>query len=85
MGSGGELPTFLPRALDGGEWSASCPGRYIPWEIATGTHWIGARGRFGRCGEEENMFLMSIIDPRFLCRPFRSLITIPTELSRFAR
>jgi hypothetical protein len=28
-------------ALDGGEWSASCPGRFTPREIAPGTHWIG--------------------------------------------
>jgi hypothetical protein len=28
-------------ALDGGEWSASRPGRFIPRERAAGTHWIG--------------------------------------------
>jgi len=28
-------------ALDGGEWSASRPGRFIPKERAPGTHWIG--------------------------------------------
>jgi hypothetical protein len=28
-------------ALDGGEWSASCPGRFTPRERAPGTHWIG--------------------------------------------
>ena len=82
---GGELLTFLPRVVDGGEWWASCPVQYIRWGKAAGTHWIGAKGRSGRCGEEENMSLMSIIDPRFLCRPFLSLITIPTELSRFTR
>jgi hypothetical protein len=31
----------LTSALDGGEWSASCPGRFIPREGAPGTHWIG--------------------------------------------
>jgi hypothetical protein len=31
----------LNSALDGGEWSASRPGRFIPRERATGTHWIG--------------------------------------------
>jgi hypothetical protein len=31
----------LTSALDGGEWSASCPVRFIPRERATGTHWIG--------------------------------------------
>jgi hypothetical protein len=29
-GSGGIAPPFLTSALDGGEWSASRPGRYIP-------------------------------------------------------
>jgi hypothetical protein len=80
---GGELLTFLPRVLDGGEWSASCPVQYIRWEKATGTHWIESKGRSERFGGEENMSLMSIIDPRFLSRPFLSLITILTELSRF--
>jgi hypothetical protein len=28
-------------ALDGGEWSASHPGHFIPRERAPGTHWIG--------------------------------------------
>jgi len=28
-------------ALDGGEWSASCPGRFTPTERASCTHWIG--------------------------------------------
>jgi hypothetical protein len=28
-------------ALDGGEWSASRPGRFIPRERANGNHWIG--------------------------------------------
>jgi hypothetical protein len=32
---------FLSSALVGGEWSASHPGRFIPGERATGTHWIG--------------------------------------------
>jgi hypothetical protein len=28
-------------ALDGGEWSASRPGRFTPEERAHGAHWIG--------------------------------------------
>jgi hypothetical protein len=28
-------------ALDGGEWSGSCPRRFTPWKTAPGTHWIG--------------------------------------------
>jgi hypothetical protein len=31
----------LTSALDGGEWSASRPGRFTPTERAPGTHWIG--------------------------------------------
>jgi hypothetical protein len=37
----------LTSALDGGEWSASRPGRFIPKEKAPGTHriagWVGPR------------------------------------------
>jgi hypothetical protein len=28
-------------ALDGGEWSASCPSHFTPSEGTPGTHWIG--------------------------------------------
>jgi hypothetical protein len=35
------LQAFLTSALDGGEWSTSRPGRFIPREKAPGTHWIG--------------------------------------------
>jgi hypothetical protein len=31
----------LTSALDGGEWSASRPGRFTPRERAPGTQWIG--------------------------------------------
>jgi hypothetical protein len=31
----------LTSALDGGEWSTSRPGRFIPRERVPGTHWIG--------------------------------------------
>jgi hypothetical protein len=40
-GSGGITPPFLTSELDGGEWSASHPGRFTSGEIAPGTHWIG--------------------------------------------
>jgi hypothetical protein len=33
-GTGGITPPFLTSALDGGEWSASRPGRFTPGEIA---------------------------------------------------
>jgi hypothetical protein len=32
---------FLTSAIAGGEWSASCPGRFTHGERALGTHWIG--------------------------------------------
>jgi hypothetical protein len=31
----------LTSALDGGEWSASHPGRFTSRERAPGTHWLG--------------------------------------------
>jgi hypothetical protein len=31
----------MTSALDGGKWSASCPGHFTPKEGAAGTHWIG--------------------------------------------
>jgi hypothetical protein len=40
-GSGGIAPHFLTSALDGGEWSASRPGRFTPRERTPRTHWIG--------------------------------------------
>jgi hypothetical protein len=39
--NGGVAPHILASALDGGEWSASRPGRFTPKERAPGTHWIG--------------------------------------------
>jgi hypothetical protein len=40
-GSGYIDHIFLTSALVGGEWSASCLGRFIPGKRAPGTHWIG--------------------------------------------
>jgi hypothetical protein len=41
-GSGSIAPRVVrPRALDGGEWSASRTSRFTPREIAPGTHCIG--------------------------------------------
>jgi hypothetical protein len=36
-----QFHTVLTSAVDGGEWSASRPGRFTPGESAPGTHWIG--------------------------------------------
>jgi hypothetical protein len=35
------MKTFLSSVLDGGDWSASRPGRFTSSERAPGTHWIG--------------------------------------------
>jgi hypothetical protein len=40
-GSGGIAPRTLTSARDGGEWSASRPGRFTPRKRAPCTHWIG--------------------------------------------
>jgi hypothetical protein len=39
--SGGVAPPFLTLALDGGEWSASHPGRFTSGERTPGTRWTG--------------------------------------------
>jgi hypothetical protein len=48
-GSGGIAPPFLNSVLDGGEGSASRPGRLTPREIAAVTYsiggWVGPRAR----------------------------------------
>jgi hypothetical protein len=43
-----QLHTFLTSALDGGEWSVSRPGRFIPTERGPGTHSTGGWGGGGR-------------------------------------
>jgi hypothetical protein len=40
-GSGGIAPSFLTSALDGGQWSASHPGRFTPGEGAPAIHCVG--------------------------------------------
>jgi hypothetical protein len=40
-GSGSIAPPFLTSSLDGGEWSASHPSRFIAGEEVPTTHWIG--------------------------------------------
>jgi hypothetical protein len=56
-GSGGIAPPFLNSALDGGEWSASGPGRFNTGEGAPryplGTRLGGPQSRYGHCGEDK--------------------------------
>jgi hypothetical protein len=45
-------------ALDGDEWPVLSPGRFIPGERASGTHWIGGLAglRAGLGALEKNIF-----------------------------
>jgi hypothetical protein len=36
-----QIHIIMTSALVRGEWSASCPGRFITGEKILGTHWIG--------------------------------------------
>jgi hypothetical protein len=76
----------MTSSLDGGEWSASRPGRFTPRERAPGTHWIG--GWVGPRTVLEAVVKRKIpspppgIEP---CNPdglAHSIVPIPTELSR---
>jgi hypothetical protein len=46
-GSGGIAPPFLTSVLNGGEWSAARPSRFIPREVAPVIQrigdWVGSR------------------------------------------
>jgi hypothetical protein len=59
-GSGG-VPRIFTSALDGGEWSASRPGRFIRRERAPGTHWIG--GWVGRIAGPHPVVKIEISSP----------------------
>jgi hypothetical protein len=76
-GSGGVAPPFLTSALDGGEWSASRHGHFTPGERAPNTHCIG--GWMGTRAGLDALTQRKISCP---CRPARSLLGIPNELSR---
>jgi hypothetical protein len=81
--SGSIAPPFIISALDGYEWSASRPGRFTPMETNPGTHLqevMCAPEPVWR--EEINLFPSPGIEPRLLIRLARSLVAIPTELSR---
>jgi hypothetical protein len=73
----------LNSTLYGGEWSASCHGRFIPRERVPFTHWIGGwvgpNSHSGRCGEEKNSHALPGIEP-LIIQPVAQRYT--TELSR---
>jgi hypothetical protein len=60
-------PPFLPSALEGCEWSASCPGHFILAERAHSTHWIGgwmsSRAGFDAV-EKKKSFALPGVEPR---------------------
>jgi hypothetical protein len=86
MGSGGIAPPFLESALDGGEWSASRPYRFTPFETAPQyplyRRLFGPQSRSGRYGEDKNLSSLPGLEPRLLGLPACSLFAIPNELSR---
>jgi hypothetical protein len=65
-GGGGDIaPPFLTSALDGGEWSASHPGRFTTRKIVAPWYSLdrrpgGLQSRSGRCGEEKNLAMPGI-------------------------
>jgi hypothetical protein len=70
-----KLHIFLNSALAGGEWSVSCPGRFIPGETAPSTHWIGGwlNPRAGLDDVEKKILLtLPGLKLRPLGRPARS-------------
>jgi hypothetical protein len=65
---------FLTSALDGGEWSASCPGRFTSRERDPGTHRIG--GWVGNRAVLDTVVKRKIPSPRRVSNP-RTLIVQP--------
>jgi hypothetical protein len=68
----------LTSALDGGEWSASSPGRFTPRERALGTHWI--RGWVGPRAVLDTVVKRKIPSPRRESNP-RTPIVQPVSQS----
>jgi hypothetical protein len=82
--SAGIAPPFLTSGLDGGLWSASRPGRFIPEERAHSTHYIGGWVGF-RTGLDDVERRKILLLPRFELRPLCHPVTVPTVLSRLSR
>jgi hypothetical protein len=57
----------LTSTLDGGEWTASRPGRFTPRERAPGTHWI--RGWMGPRAVVDAVVKRNIPSPRRESKP----------------
>jgi hypothetical protein len=79
--------SFTTSALDGGEWSGSCPGSDLPpGKGPPGTHrtgdWVGPRGGLDTDTREKVLSLLLGIEPRSPRRPARSQTLILTDLHR---
>jgi hypothetical protein len=82
-GSGGIAPLFLTFALDGGEWSATCPCHFTARERAPGTHWIG-----GWVGRKVGMYAVekrNILHCQILNSHPAGSVTTVTELLQLQR
>jgi hypothetical protein len=64
-GSEGVDPPFLMSALDGGDLSASCPGRFTSRDRAPTTHWIG--------GWVNSWAGLDVVEQRKISFPYREL------------
>jgi hypothetical protein len=75
------LHAFLNSALDGGELSASHPGRITPSERTPDNHWIGGwvspRTSLKAVAKREKFLLCKESNPG---RPFRSLVTALSKI-----
>jgi hypothetical protein len=70
-----ELRTCLTATLDGDGKSASRPNLFIPWEIASGTHWEGGwAGPSAHLQKGQNTLFLLRIEERFIDLPVRIAI-----------
>jgi hypothetical protein len=80
VGSGGIAPPLRTSSSDGGEWSASHPCQFISRKEVRGSHWI--EGWMGpRAGVDSMKKRKSVASAGN--HPFRGLVSVSTELSRF--
>jgi hypothetical protein len=72
-GSGGIALSFLTSAADGGEWSASRPGRFNLWERSPGTHcivgFVGLRVGLDAVEKREKSLGVDMTTPNLKLRP----------------
>jgi hypothetical protein len=80
------LHVFLTSALDGGEWSASRPGRFTPGgkslRYPLERRLDGPQSWSERYGDERNLLTLPGIKPWSLAHPARSLVTTLADISR---